>query len=176
MLILSLIKSAKELYKTRRELSTAFIWKLDFIRQVTPEIEKLYAFNITGTTAWTISLLGMICLLSNSVFHVLFVKTVVSHPLPVLCTTVIPGCYLGRKDERSLENGQKSSTFSMSWNELNKIQIFGRFKIFKKKTVSWWRTHVVAICLFPFVVYIIRDRNEVLNLFCLKITFRTWCS
>ena len=114
MLILSLIKSAKELYKTRRELSIAFIWKLDFIRQVTPEIEKLYAFNITGTTAWTISLLGMICLLSNSVFHVLFVKTLVSHPLPVLRTTVIPGCYLGRKDERSLENGQKSSTFSMS--------------------------------------------------------------
>ena len=176
MLILSLIKSAKELYKTRRELSIAFIWILDFIRQVTPEIEKLYAFNITGTTAWTISLLGMICLLSNSVFHVLFVKTLVSHPLPVLRTTVIPGCYLGRKDERSLENGQKSSTFSMSWNELNKIQIFGRFKIFKKETVSWWRTHVVAICLFPFVVYIIRDRNEVLNLFCLKITFRTWCS
>lgn len=176
MLILSLIKSAKELYKTRRELSTAFIWKLDFIRQVTPEIEKLYAFSITRTTAWTISLLGMICLLSNSVFHVLFVKTLVSHPLPVLRTTVIPGCYLGRKDERSLENGQKSSTFSMSWNELNKIQIFGRFKILKKKTVSWWRTHVVAICLFPFVVYVIRDRNEVLNHFCLKITSRTWCS
>lgn len=118
MLILSLIKSAKELYKTRRELSTAFIWKLDFIRQVTPEIEKLYAFNITGTTAWTISLLGMICLLSNSVFRVLFVKTSVAYNChsvkPVLRTTVIPGCYLGRKDERSLENEQKSSTFSMS--------------------------------------------------------------
>lgn len=29
-------------------------------------------------------------------------------------TTVIPGCCLGMKDERSLENGQKSSTFSMA--------------------------------------------------------------
>jgi len=105
MLIPSLIKSAEEFRKTIRELLIAFIWKLDFIRQMTPEIEKLYAFKITGTTAWTISLLRMICLLSNSVFHVLFVKTVVSHPLRVLCTTVIPGCCLGSKDERSLENG-----------------------------------------------------------------------